>query len=145
MKAVQALLVALALITLAGTAAAESTRPYKDGPVTDVTFVRTKPGQFDAYMRFLAGSYKAQMEASQKAGLVIGYKVFVTEPRGPHDANVILTVTYPNMATLDKTDEFDAVSAKVAGPMEAQNKAYADRGSMREPLGSQLMRELILK
>ncbi len=145
MKRIPALLAALALLALAATAAAEDIRPYRNGPVTDVTFIRTKPGQFDEYMRYLAQSYKAQMEASQKAGLVVGFKVFVTEPRTPHDPDVVLTVTYPNMATLDKTAEFDAVAAKTSGSMVEQNKAFADRGSMREVIGSQLMRELILK
>jgi hypothetical protein len=85
------------------------------------------------------------MEALKKAGLVSGYNVFTSEARSPQDADVILSVTFPNMAALDKTDEADAVSAKVMGSDAEQDKAMIDRGAMREILGSQLMRELILK
>jgi hypothetical protein len=144
MRGLNALLVAIALIVPCGTSA-QSSRPYKEGPVTSVSFVRTKPGQFDEYMRYLGGSYRTQMEANQKAGLIIGYKVFAVPPRNPQDPDVILTTTYPNMAALDKTEEFDAISSRIAGTLEAQNKAFADRGSMREVIGSQLMREMILK
>jgi hypothetical protein len=49
------------------------------------------------------------------------------------------------MAALDRTDEADAIRAKVMGSLEAQDKAMMDRESMRELLGSQLIRELILK
>jgi hypothetical protein len=144
-NACNALLIGLALATSTGIASAQNMRAYKEGPVTNVSYIRTKPGLFDDYMKYLGGSYKTQMEANQKAGLIVGYKVFSVAPRNAQDPNVILTITYPNMAALDRTEEFDAVSAKIAGTVEAQNKAYADRGSLRDVLGSQLMREMVLK
>jgi hypothetical protein len=144
MKAIGMLLIAFALLVTTDTSA-QGSRPYKEGPVTEVSFVRVKPGLFDDYMKHLGGPYKAQMEAYQKAGLIVGYKVFAVTPRNAQDPNVILTITYPNMAALDRTEEFDAISAKVVGSMESQNKAYADRGSIREVQGGQLMREMILK
>ncbi len=144
MKALGTLLIAFALLA-ATEAFAQGSRPYKDGPVTQVSFIRVKPGQFDIYMKYLAGPYRTQMEASQKAGLVIAWKVFSVDPRTAQDPNVILTVTYPNMATLDKTEEFDAVLANVGTTIEAANKGFADRSTMREAIGTQLMREVILK
>lgn len=144
MKALGTLLIAFALLATTE-ALAQGSRPYKDGPVTQVSFIRVKPGQFDTYMKYLGGPYRTQMEASQKAGLVIAWKVFSVDPRTAQDPNVILTVTYPNMATLDKTDEFDAVLANVGTTIEAANKGFADRSTMREAIGTQLMREVILK
>jgi hypothetical protein len=113
--------------------------------VVDVSFIRTKPGQFDNYMKFLDGPFKTLMEAQKKAGLILAYRVFSTEPRNPHEADVILSVTFANMAALDKTDEADAVAKKVLGSSDDQSKATLDRGAMRDVLGSQLMREMILK
>jgi len=126
-------------------ASAQETKVYKEGYVTSVTFVRTKPGKFDDYMKFLDTAYKANMEAQKKAGLIVGYNVYNATPRSPHDPDLILTVTFPNMAALDKTDEFEAVMAKVVGPASVQNKGAVDRESIREILGSELDRELILK
>lgn len=85
------------------------------------------------------------MEAQKKAGLVTEYHVYSTEPRSPQDPDIILTVTVPNMAALDKTDEADAVAAKVMGSNAQQDTATIDRGSLRELLGSQLTREMILQ
>jgi hypothetical protein len=85
------------------------------------------------------------MEAMKKAGLITGYAVYSSQARSPSDADLILTVTYPNMAALDRSDEADAISVKVLGSLDSQAKASADRESMRELLGSQLTRELILK
>ena len=139
------LIVAAALAILPAIAFAQESRPYTNGPVTAVTYVRVKDGRFDDYMRHLGGLYRKQMDAFQKAGLVTGYKVFSSTPRSPNEANVILTVTYPNMAAFDRSQEFDAIGQQVAGTFSEQNKAFADRGVMREIIGSELVREVVLK
>ncbi|MHA6203109.1 hypothetical protein ACXU4B_01630 [Dyella soli] len=145
MKRISMLVVSLLMLVALGTAFAQDAKPYKDGPVTRVNFVKVKPGQFNNYIKYLDGPYKANMEAMKKAGLITGYAVYETEARSPHDADLILTTTFANMAALDRNDEADAVAAKVLGARDARDKAAADRESMRELLGGQLTRELILK
>ncbi|MFL5460450.1 MAG: hypothetical protein ACJ8AP_01145 [Gemmatimonadales bacterium] len=61
-------LLSVALVLAAPTAAQQSSRPYTEGGVTEVQYIRVKPGHFDEYMTFLAGPYKQQMEAQKKAG-----------------------------------------------------------------------------
>ena len=124
---------------------AQEAKPYTEGGVTDVSFIRIKPGQFDNYMKFLDGPYKAEMEALKKAGIVTRYSVGQTQARSLDDYNLVLTVSYPNMAALDKTDQSEAISAKVLGSSDQQNKATMDRGAMRDVLGGRLVRELVLK
>ena len=119
--------------------------PYRDGPVTLVTSVKIKPGKQDEYLRYLAGSYKAQLEAQVKAGYVLRWGVYTATARTPHDPDMYLTVTYPNMATLDKNDEMQAVISKIAGTLQEMNKGFAERGSLREILGAELIREQIFK
>ena len=145
MKKVTTVLIGLVTITFCATLAAQEPKPYKEGPVTEVAYIKTKPGKFDDYMKWLDGPYKTLMEANKKAGLITGYAVYGTMARTPQDPDVILTTTYANMAALDKIEEGDAVAAKVMGSNDTQNKAFAERGVMREVLGSQLMRELVLK
>jgi L-rhamnose mutarotase len=137
-------LVALGFVFTSG-ALAQDSKFYKDGPVTDVSFIKIKPGQMDNYMKWLDGPWKKLMEAQKKAGLITGYAVYSSEARNPHEADLILSISFPNMAALDKTDEADAIAAKVMGSDAQQNKETVDRGAMREVLGSQLMREMILK
>jgi len=143
MKAMN-LVAAAAICALSAVALAED-RPYTNGPVTQITYVRVKDGHFDDYMRHLGGLYRKQMEALKTAGLVLDYKVLAPAPRTPSDANVILTVVYPNMGVFDKAKEFDDVGAKVAGTFSEQNKAFADRGVMRDIIGSELAREMVLR
>lgn len=145
MKRITLLFAALLACGLNGSVQAQEAKSYTEGVVTDVSFIRTKPGQFDNYMKFLAGPYKAEMEALKKAGIVTRYSVAQTEARSLDDYNLVLTVSYPNMAALDKTDEADAISAKVLGSNDQQNKATMDRGAMRDVLGGRLVRELVLK
>ncbi len=140
------LLAATMLCALSVQALAEDGRAYKEGPVTAVTYVKTKPGQFDAYVKWLDTTFKPENEALIKAKIITGYKVYANQARDAHDADLILSVTYPNMAALDNLNErSDAITEKFQGNLDKQNQGFADRGSMREILGSKYIRELILK
>ena len=145
MRIMKMFLVGMAMFGMVASAAAQEAKSYKEGPVTQISYIRVKPGQFNAYMKFLGGDYKKLMEAYIKAGLVVRYGVFTTRARNPNDANLILTVTSPNYAALDKVDERDAISAKLLGSSDAQTKASIDREAMRQQLGSELVQEVILK
>ena len=85
------------------------------------------------------------MEATKKAGLIIEYKVFRATPKSPDQPNILLWITYKNMAALDKGIELEAVAKKVIGSTEVQNKARVVRNEYRKVLGIEYIRELILK
>jgi hypothetical protein len=128
-------------------ARAQDVRQYADGPVTDVTYIHVDYGSFEKYVDWLNSTWKPTMEATKKAGLIIDYKVFSITPIGyaPNQPNMILWITYRNMAALDKDAEQEDVARKVIGSTEFQNKARTGRNDYREVLGSELIRELILK
>ncbi len=143
-------LIALAVTTLSlsttSLALADDSKSYTEGQVTDVTSVRTKPGMFDAYMKWLDTTYKQLMEEEKKAGIVVDYAVYGAAPRSPHDPDLYLVVTFKNMAALDGLDDrIEPIERKVWATRDAADKAEADRESMREILGSQLIRRLNLK
>jgi hypothetical protein len=81
----------------------------------------------------------------KKAGLIIDYKVFRATPKSPDQPNMYLMITYKNMAALDKGVELEAVAKKIIGSTEVQNKARVVRNDYRKVLGTELIRELILK
>jgi hypothetical protein len=136
----------IALLALAGTGKAQDL-PYNEGPVTVVTSVKIMDGQFDNYMSYLQSTYKPVMEAQKKEGIVLGYAIYDASPRQPDDADMYLVVSYPNMASFDGLRErTEPVSARVTGLDRGQaTKASVERGKMREILGTQMLRELILK
>ncbi len=145
MKIISSLLACLLFSGMTSTVLADDGKVYKEGPVVEVSYIRTRPGHFDDYMKFLSTTYRTLMEANKKAGLILDYGIYGASPRSPQDPDLLLTITYPNMAALDRIDEFDAVSEKTVGSMAAQNKAAVDREAMREVLGSELLRKLVLK
>jgi len=120
-------------------------RAYTEGPVTDVAYIRVEYGRFEEYIEWLNSTWKPTMEAMKKAGLIVDYKVFTATPKSPDQPNIFRMITFENMAALDRGIELEAVAKKVIGSTEAQNKARVGRNDYRKVLGTELIRELILK
>jgi hypothetical protein len=143
----RALLPAVLLLCLTSTAVAQQPRPYTEGPVVVMSYIRTKPGAFDKYMEYLDGNYKRLMDAQKKAGIITDYAVYSSVPATETDWDVLLMTTYKNMAALDNLD--DRSEAVVASALkqnrEQANQAFSDRGVMRDAVGGRLLRQLILK
>jgi len=135
----------LLALPLAGVAADDG-YAYTEGSVLDITSVRTKPGMFDTYMEFLRTTFKPMMEEQKKAGIVLSYAVYAGSPRTPNDPDLYLVVEYKNMAALDDLNaKTDPISKKYYASLASANKAAADRESVRQILGDELVRELKLK
>ena len=134
------------LILIAGISVyAQVKRPFQNGSVWSVAFIRIKPGMETAYMNYLAGSWKANQEAMKKEGLILSYKVLSTEGHTPGDWNVMLMTEYKNLATMEANeDKADAVSQQVVGDDEKQRQGYRDRMEIREVMGDRLAREIVL-
>jgi hypothetical protein len=126
----------LSLGSLATLAYADG-RYWNDGPVQNVSFIRTVDGHFDDYMHWLATTYKKQQEAAKAAGLITRYEVLIAQPHNPQDADIILVTEYKNWAAFDHLGgKLEQVSAKVEGSVDAANKSQADRAKIRTVLGS---------
>jgi len=137
---------ATAGLALSSMAAVAEDHAYTEGPVVNVTAVRTEPGKFDAYMSYLDTVWKASQEAAKKMGDVVSYRVVTVEARGENDADLYLVVTYKNWATQDgATAKADAIAKMTEGSVEAANKSMIDRGKIRRILGSWTGQELDLK
>lgn len=147
------LAVAAGLLLLSGLAATDtasaqgSTRAYREGPITVMSYIKTKPGMFDRYMTYLNGPYKSQLEAEKAAGLVQDYAILTSEARTPADHDVMLAVTYANWAALDGLqDRTDAIANRVLQNTSPQrDQAFIDRGAMRDVLGNRTYQRLILR
>ena len=131
---------------LTGGFAAADDHPYSEGPVVNVSSIRTVDGHFEEYMKFVSTTWKQEQEAAKKAGDVLSYQVLSVEPRGPNDPDLYLVITFKNWAALDGSiAKGDAIAKSVSGSLAAADKGQADRASIRRILGSQTMQTLILK
>jgi hypothetical protein len=134
------------LVLVAAPAAAQSSRPYTEGSVTAVSYIRVKPGRFDDYMAYLAGPYKQLLDAQKKAGIITGWSVYSSPEQNEKDWNLILTTTFKNMAALDNLDErTDPIVKQIMGSNEKANQGMVNRGEMRDLVGLRLVRELVIK
>jgi hypothetical protein len=120
--------------------------PYKDGPVWAVSFVRTKPGMTNDYLKNLAEEWRNVNEEAKKEGLVLSYKILSGEAANKDDWNLMLMVEFKNFAALDGVDaKFEAIAAKLIGSEQQQKAGTAKRSELREIFGGKIVRELILK
>src|SRR5438477_12074568 len=126
-------------------AGAKDERQYTEGPVTLVQEIAVEYGHFEDYIDWLNSTWKPTMEATKKAGIIIDYRVFSSTPPSPDHPDVILWITYKNMAALDRGVEEEAVAKKVIGSTEFQNKKRVERSEYRKVLRREYIRELILK
>lgn len=142
-KLISRWLLAIALATCATTAFSQDALPYKEGAVVVVTSVRTQPGKFNEYFRYLSGPYSRIMDQAKKDGLLLNYSFMNAQPRSPHDADLYIVETYPNMAVFDTMSEkMTTISNKVFGSLKQADEADANREEIRQILGVEMLREL---
>ena len=139
--------ICLAAAALSLEARAQDERGYSYGPVTEVDYIHVEYGHFDEYMKWVTSTWAPTMEAAKKAGLIIGYKAFRSDPKSPDDPNVYLEITFKNMASYagsigDQADAFEAVTEKVICNSACQNQARVHRNEIRRVLGTEVTREM---
>ena len=137
---------AASLLLLAASVYAQVKRPFRNGSVWDVQFIRMKPGMETAYLNYVATDWKRNQEALKKDGVIVSYKVLTTEPHNPQDFNIMLMVEYKDLATREANQQKEeAVYQQVIGDDEKQRQGYRERLEIREVLGERLAREIILE
>ena len=141
-------IVVLAALSLgiASLCSAQSDAPYTEGPVWNVTMVKTKAGMTDEYLKGLAKTLKASLEEAKKQNLVLDYKILLGDAATPQDFNILILVESKNMAAQDNAREkFDPIARKVVGTTDQQQALQVKRLDIREIVGTKLMREITLK
>jgi hypothetical protein len=127
-------------------AAPAAAKPYHDGPVWTITFIRAKAGMEDRYLRYLTQEWKREQQAMKSAGYTLDYKVITTEPHGPQDFNVILMTQFKDLASMEaNSDKMEQLGEQLFGGMQKIEAGYQDRSSYREVIGDRLGREIILE
>ena len=132
--------------TWAGFCFAQSDAPYTEGPVWQLTMVKTKPGMGDDYLKGLAKSFKGTLDEAKKQNLILDYKILLGDAANPQDFDILLMVESKDMASFDNAREkFDPISKKISGSEDQQRATAVKRMDIREIVGDKLMREVTLK
>ncbi|MCA1622557.1 MAG: hypothetical protein LC768_01535 [Acidobacteria bacterium] len=134
------------ILTLSIVVVAQVSRPYRNGSVWNVAFIKMKPGMETAYLNYIATDWKRNQEALKKEGLILSYKVLTTEAHGAADFNIMLMTEYKNLATMEANEaKADALAQKVIGDDQKQMQGYKERLEIREVLQDRLAREIVLE
>ncbi len=134
------------VLALSIVVSAQVSRPYRNGTVWQVSFIRMKPGMDTAYLNYIATDWKRNQEVMKKDRLIVSYKVLTTEAHGSTDWNILLMTEYKDMATLEANEaKADSVLQTVVGNDEKQRQGYRERLEVREVMGTRLAREIVLE
>jgi hypothetical protein len=120
---------------------------YTEGPIWQVTLIRVKPNQMDAYLTTLRATTKNMYDEMKKEGTILDYKVFLnTTQHDPQDWDMAIGVQYKNFAALDGlTARMENIRDKVLGSKQASQQLGEKRADMREIVTTMILREVTLK
>jgi hypothetical protein len=128
------------------TTTGQSTAPYTEGSVWQITMVKTKPGMSDDYLKALAKVFKSANDEAKRQGIITDYKILAGDAATQQDYDILLMVEYPNMAALDGLrDKVDPIANKLVGTEDQQRQLAVKRLEIREIMGGKTMREITLK
>jgi hypothetical protein len=141
---VSSLIVLLLMVSVV--VVAQVNRPFRNGSVWSVSFIRMKPGMENAYLKYVASEWKREQEALKKDGQILSYKVITTEAHGSNDWNIMLMSEYKDLATMEANEtKADNLAQTVIGNDEAQMQGYRERLQIREVLDVRTAREIVLE
>jgi hypothetical protein len=147
MKMIKSLTIGATLLaaTLAHPAMADDT-PYTLGTVWEANRIDVLPGQGPDYVQYLATTWKRNMETLKAEGYVVSYRVLSTNHRRGDEPDVILLVEYKDYQTVAQIAARRARMNELTGQTNrSAAAAAAERGKMREELGTTQYQELVLK
>jgi hypothetical protein len=136
----------VAVLALGTQATTAQDKPYREGTVWSVSFIKVKPGMLDMYLRDLAVARNSVMGEAKRQGLIVSEKILSGDAAGRDDWDVMLMVEYKNWAALDGLqDKFDTVALKMVGSEEKRMQLRIKRNDLREILGGKTLQEIIFK
>src|SRR5450631_510796 len=144
-------LTALLLGTCLAAIPAVAQEHFTEGPVWAVNYLRTKPGKFNDYMKYLRSSYLASSSEAKKQGLILDTKILLNTPRDANDWDIAIATLYPSYGkALDfnqaDDDKRKAIAEKQFNTKDEtkQREIIAPRFEMRDALGTRYLREVNL-
>jgi hypothetical protein len=141
---------ALAFVVAVGLSVGEQAlgeeKPYTEGTVWNLTFIKRKPGMFDVYVQDAVVGRAREMAEAKKQGIVLSYKTLSGTSANREDWDILFMEEYKNWAALDGlSDKLDAIQTKAHGSVEKVVQASLKRTDVREVVGNKRMQELIVK
>lgn len=125
---------------------------YTEGNVRVVNFYRTKPGQFDNYMKYLRTNFLPTQEEAKKQGLIEGYYILLNTPSSPEDWDIAIATMFKsfgdaldyNQSDEDKMQKIQENHYKTKDENKI-DEITSKRLDMRTYIGTKHFRDVTLK
>ena len=125
---------------------------YTEGNVRIASFYRTKPGQFDNYMKYLRANFLPVQEEAKKQGLIVGYSILLNTPSTEDDWDVAVVSLHKNFGdALDYNQSDEDKMKKIqeshykTSDEQKMDEMTSKRFDMRTYVGTKYLREINLK
>lgn len=137
---------AVVLLSLWQSAAAQSDKPYTEGPVWLISYVKIKDGMEDTYLKDLDTHWAKLMKAAKADGDIVDYKVVEGMAANPDDWDLMVLIEVKNYAAIDSIPhQLDLLAKKLLGGDKAPNQKAIARNDLRIRWGSRIGQELDFK
>ncbi|HEX8839892.1 MAG TPA: hypothetical protein VF750_05430 [Sphingomicrobium sp.] len=118
-------------------------RVWDNGTVWTIGLIDVKPGQFNAYMKYVRETVLPRIDYGKRTGAVLDYKILAVQNPRKDEPDILVLQQFKNMAAFDRGPEFfEELSRKTAGSLEAREAQLARGRQLADPMGSMMAREL---
>ena len=132
---------------------AQAQENYTEGPVWVINYYRTKPGQFDEYMKFLRANFAKTVAKQKQVGILVDAKVLLNPTvSAPDDWDVAIAYLYSDYARLNfnqsTDDQLQKFSAEISGEKNKErrdSKLDSTRFPLRDHIRTKILREVMLR
>ena len=132
---------------------AQAQENYTEGPVWVINYYRTKPGEFDDYMKFLRANFAKSVAKQKEARIVVDAKVLLNPTvSGPDDWDVAIAYIHSDFGRLNfnqaTDDQLQKIAAEISGERnkdKRDTKLDSTRFPLRDYIRTRILREVMLK
>ena len=132
---------------------AQAQENYTEGPVWVISYYRTKPGQFEEYLKFLRANFAKNVAKQKQAGIVVDSKVLLNPTvSGPDDWDIAIAYLYSDYGRLNfnqaTDDQLQKIAAEITGERNKDRrdtKLDTTRFPLRDFIRTRILREIMLK
>lgn len=132
--------------SLCQSASAQSDKPYTEGSVWLISYVKAKDGMEEPYLKDLDAHWVKLMQTAKNQGYIQDFTVLSSPASHPGDWDLMLMVKVKNYGAMDILGkQLDPMARKLFGSRDTLQKSALSRNDMRVKWGSRIAQQLNFK
>ena len=132
-----------AALAWCATASAQE-RSYELGPLWNIGMIDVEDGQFENYMDWLNGQWKANQTFAKQQGWLMDYFILENINRRPGEPDLYLITRYADVPCTAEIKRRDAIMLqRMRKSPKVLDQESGQRTKMRTQMGDMMLRELV--